>query len=214
MAFDANMADAVSGQPASAAEYNKVRDNVLDLNTRVGTTASPTALGPRADALEAAVTAISSGRFLRRYKASSDGLQTVQPSTHTRVTFPTVDGTATPDVTVNSSGDLFTIKRAGIWLITYAMRATGSSGMSGSGERLMYVANGNGGSNASDRFISKNGFRAAGQFFMDEVVIEKEFALNDQITFGIFHDSGTGNTLNVDANGQNVCVTFDWRKSA
>jgi len=61
MAFDANMADAVSGQPASAAEYNKVKNNVLDLNTRVGTTASPNALGPRADALEAIVANSTTG---------------------------------------------------------------------------------------------------------------------------------------------------------
>ena len=54
MAFDAGMVDAVSNTPASSGEYNKLIDNILDLNTRTLASTSAIADGTSGNAALAA----------------------------------------------------------------------------------------------------------------------------------------------------------------
>lgn len=53
MALTLPMASAVAGQPASSAEYNRLRDNVLDLDARLGAVVSGNTAHARLTALEA-----------------------------------------------------------------------------------------------------------------------------------------------------------------
>lgn len=102
------MADAVPGDVASSAEYNKIIDNVYDLDTRVS-----------------ALTPGTKPNIERRHNAS----QAISATTNTKVPFDTSINTGSAITYTGGTTRSFTFATAGVYAFSASIRTDANAGL-------------------------------------------------------------------------------------
>lgn len=215
------MTDAVSGGTASSAEYNKLIDNIQDLDARLGAVVSTNTAHARLNTLESRTTdastgntalgtrvsTLESGHFARYTNAAA---QTIPDGVDTKVIFGTAVAT-TPDITANAAFDTFTVNRAGIYSIDVSVRGGGVT-YSGTPTKERLVAITNGGTASTDRLAGKNEYRESGQLCLFGTFTTKRFNVGDLISVTYKHFSGASGA--VEQSGEQTSISICWIRSA
>jgi hypothetical protein len=134
------MADAVSGTAASSDEYNKVVDNIVDIDSRLGAVVSTSTAHARLNTLESRTTDASTGNTALGSRVSTLETRTTDASTGntalgTRVT--TLETRTTDGTTGNAAlGTRVSALEAGggtgiVGVVAYHIRTTASSASTG-----------------------------------------------------------------------------------
>ena len=146
------------------------------------------------------------GHFARYYTTVNQPLVT---ATGTRVKLETADAT-TPDVTPNSTFDLFTLNKTGLWIIAGGVRYGGSSA-AGSFERLTAITDG--GVSPPNRYASFNTFVGQNQVAMTPpIAVMKAFTAGQTVALVATQQSGVTISNGVDGvnNGQQTHLALLW----
>lgn len=205
-----DMAYAQSGEPASSIEYNKVVDNVKDLDARTTeNTSTGTNLSNRVAALEASTGVGYSVHMFHQVSEWSDGGsavgQLIPDRSWTRVLFNSIDySVPTEDITETTvgGGTAFQINKSGVWRVYF----TGSMGATSNGGRFLFLFS----KNTSDRRVYSEHVHTgnAAEPYSDSISGHILLEQGDTLACWIWHDV-TGGLRTWPNNGRVAC-SLEW----